>query len=101
MGQAWRERWNVPGAPGLGARNVGSSRLSCWRLAMAHQAHRAARYGCPRKRLYQNGLPDRTNYEQVYERGLLVKLIEQWIEEEKGEDIRLVLSLLRQGYTWD
>ena len=51
--------------------------------------------------LYQNGLPDRTNYEQVYERGLLVKLIEQRIEEDKRDDIRLVFSLLRQGYTWD
>ena len=51
--------------------------------------------------LYGNGLPDPTRYEEVYERELLIELVERRIEEDQREDIREMFRMLRQGYGWD
>ena len=51
--------------------------------------------------LYQNGLTDPTQYDELYERMLLVELIERRIEDDKRPDIRQMFQMLRQGYTWD
>jgi hypothetical protein len=51
--------------------------------------------------LYGNGLPDPTHYDKVYERELLVELVERRIEKDHREEIRDVFKMLRQGYTWD
>lgn len=51
--------------------------------------------------LYGNGLTDPTAYDEVYERELLVELVERRIEEDHRDEIRKVFTLLRQGYTWD
>jgi len=51
--------------------------------------------------LYRNGLPDLTQHDELYERMLLVELVERRIEEDKRPDIRKMFQMLRQGYTWD
>ena len=51
--------------------------------------------------LYGNGLPDPTRYEEVYERELLIELVERRIEKDHREDIREIFRMLRQGYRWD
>jgi len=51
--------------------------------------------------LYGNGLPDPINYGEVYERELLVELVERRIESDCREEIRRVFKMWRQGYTWD
>jgi hypothetical protein len=51
--------------------------------------------------LYGNGLPDPTHYEEVYERELLIELVERRIEKDHREDIREIFRMLRQGYAWD
>jgi hypothetical protein len=51
--------------------------------------------------LYGNGLTDPTCYDEVYERELLVELVERRIERDHREEIREVFKMLRQGYTWD
>ena len=51
--------------------------------------------------LYGNGLTDPTSYDEVYERQLLVQLVERRIEEDHRDEIRQVFKMLRQGYTWD
>ena len=51
--------------------------------------------------LYGNGLTDPTHYDEVYERELLVELVERRIEEDHREEIRQVFKMLRQGYTWE
>ena len=51
--------------------------------------------------LYGNGLPDPTRYEEVYERELLIELVERRIEKDHREDIREMFRMLRQGYGWD
>jgi len=51
--------------------------------------------------LYGNGLPDPTHYEEVYERELLIELVERRIEKDHREDIREMFRMLRQGYGWD
>lgn len=50
--------------------------------------------------VYNNGLPDHTDYAAAYERTLLVKMIEAKIDEEQRDDIRIIFKLLRQGYSW-
>src|SRR5260370_44669 len=44
---------------------------------------------------------DLTRYDEVYERELLVELVERRIEKDHREEIREVFKMLRQGYTWD
>jgi hypothetical protein len=51
--------------------------------------------------IYGNGLADPTAYEEIYERKLLVELVECRIEEDQRGEIRQVFKMLRQGYTWD
>jgi hypothetical protein len=51
--------------------------------------------------LYGNGLTDPISYDQIYERDLLVELIERRIEKDHREEIREVFKMLRQGYTWE
>jgi hypothetical protein len=51
--------------------------------------------------LYGNGLTDQTRYDEVYERELLVELVERRIERDHRDEIREVFKMLRQGYTWD
>src|SRR6516225_800058 len=51
--------------------------------------------------LYGNGLPDPTRYEEVYERELLIELVERRIEEDHREDIGEMFRMLRQGFGWD
>jgi hypothetical protein len=51
--------------------------------------------------LYRNGLPDPTRYDEVYERELLVELVERRIEMDHRNEIREVFKMLRQGYTWE
>jgi hypothetical protein len=51
--------------------------------------------------LYGNGLPDPTNYDEVYERELLVELVERRIESDHRGEIRRVFKMWRQGYTWE
>jgi hypothetical protein len=51
--------------------------------------------------LYGNGLPDPINYSKVYERELLVELVERRIESDCREEIRRVFKMWRQGYTWE
>jgi hypothetical protein len=51
--------------------------------------------------LYGNGLPDPTLYGEIYDRKLLMELVERRIEEDRRDEIRQVFKMLRQGYTWD
>jgi hypothetical protein len=51
--------------------------------------------------LYGNGLTDPISYDDIYERELLVELVERRIEEDHREEIRQVFKMLRQGYTWE
>ncbi len=51
--------------------------------------------------LYANGLTDPTSYDEIYERELLVELVERRIESDHREEIRQVFTMLRQGYTWE
>lgn len=51
--------------------------------------------------LYGNGLADPTRYGEVYERELLIELVERRIEQDHREDIREIFRMLRQGYSWD
>ena len=51
--------------------------------------------------LYGNGLPDPTRYEEVYERELLIELVERRIEKDHREDIREMFRMLRQGFGRD
>jgi hypothetical protein len=51
--------------------------------------------------IYGNGLPDPIAYEEIYERKLLVEMVERRIEEDQRGEIRQVFKMLRQGYTWD
>jgi hypothetical protein len=51
--------------------------------------------------LYGNGLSDPTRYDEVYERELLVELVERRIEMDHRSEIREVFTMLRQGYTWE
>lgn len=51
--------------------------------------------------VYGNGLPDPTNYDEVYERELLVELVERRIESDHRDEIRQVFKMWRQGYTWE
>lgn len=51
--------------------------------------------------LYGNGLTDPTSYDEIYERELLVELVERRIESDHRDEIRQVFTMLRQGYTWE
>ena len=51
--------------------------------------------------LYENSIADENNYEKVYERDLLVNLVERRIARDQREDFREAFKMLRQGYTWD
>ena len=51
--------------------------------------------------LYGNGLPDPRSYGDLYERKLLVELVERRIEKDQRDEIRQVFKMLRQGYTWE
>jgi hypothetical protein len=51
--------------------------------------------------LYGNGLTDPQSYEEIYERDLIVELVERRIEKDHREEIREAFKMLRQGYTWD
>jgi hypothetical protein len=46
-------------------------------------------------------MTDPNRCEEVYERDLLLQLIERRIEKGHREEIREVFKMLRQGYTWD
>ena len=70
---------------------------SQWRIA--HTVPLAL--GSLEQDLYGNGLPDPTHYEEVYERELLIELVECRIEKDHREDIREIFRMLRQGYRWD
>ena len=70
---------------------------SQWRIA--HTVPLAL--GSLEQDLYGNGLPDPTHYEEVYERELLIELVERRIEKDHREDIREMFRMLRQGYGWD
>jgi hypothetical protein len=50
---------------------------------------------------FGTSMTDRNRYEEIYERNLLVELIEHRIEREHREEIREIFKMLRQGYTWD
>jgi hypothetical protein len=51
--------------------------------------------------LYENSIADDNNYEKIYERDLLVNLVERRIARDQREDFREAFKMLRQGYTWD
>jgi len=51
--------------------------------------------------VYGNGLTDPTRYDEVYERELLVELVDRRIESDCRDEIRQVFKMWRQGYTWD
>lgn len=51
--------------------------------------------------LYGNGLTDPTSYDKIYERELLVELVERRIKSDHREEIRQVFTMLRQGHTWE
>jgi hypothetical protein len=51
--------------------------------------------------LYGNGLTDPTHYDEVYERELLVELVERRAESDHRYEIRLIFRMWRQGYTWE
>ena len=51
--------------------------------------------------LYRNGLPDPTDYGKIYERELLVELVEGRIESDPRDEIRRIFKMWRQGYTWE
>ncbi len=51
--------------------------------------------------LYGNGLTDPTSYDEIYERELLVELVERRIERDHRDEIRQVFTMLRQGCTWE
>jgi hypothetical protein len=51
--------------------------------------------------LYGNGLTDPTHYDAVYERELLVQLVESRAERDHREKYRQIFTMLRQGYEWD
>ena len=70
---------------------------SQWRIA--HTVPLAL--GSLEQDLYGNGLPDPTRYEEVYERELLIELVERRIEKDHREDIREMFRMLRQGFGRD
>ena len=84
--------WCVP----LGKRAI-------WRPAFpsAHPHTVPLALGSLEHDLYGNGLPDPVNYGEVYERELLVELVERRIESDCREEIRRVFKMWRQGYTWE
>ena len=51
--------------------------------------------------LYGNGLADPKRYDEIYQKRLLLDLIERRIEEDHRQEIREVFKMLRQGYTWE
>lgn len=53
------------------------------------------------RELNGTSLTDPTRYGEVYERELLVELVERRIEKDHRDDIREVFKMLRQGYRWD
>jgi hypothetical protein len=57
--------------------------------------------GALERDLYGNGLADPRRYDAVYERELLIALVERRMAEDRREDIREAFKMLRQGYTWD
>jgi hypothetical protein len=44
---------------------------------------------------------DPTRHDNIYERELLLEMVERGIEKDHREDIRAAFQMLRQGYTWD
>jgi hypothetical protein len=48
-----------------------------------------------------NDIIDANSYEEIYERNLLVNLIERRIKRDHRDDFREAFNMLRQGYTWD
>jgi DNA-directed RNA polymerase specialized sigma24 family protein len=50
---------------------------------------------------FGTSMTDPNRYEEIYERNLLVELIERRIERDHHEEIREIFKMLRQGYTWD
>ena len=43
--------------------------------------------------------PTRQRYGEIYERELLIELVERRIEQDHREEIREIFRMLRQGYT--
>lgn len=50
---------------------------------------------------FGTSMTDPNRYEEIYERDLLIALIERRIERDHRAEIREVLKMLRLGYTWD
>ena len=50
---------------------------------------------------FGTSMTDPNRYEEIYERDLLVAMIERRIERDHREEIREVFKMLRLGYTWD
>jgi len=50
---------------------------------------------------FGTSMTDPNSYEEIYELGLLVELIERRIEREHREEIRAIFKMLCEGYTWD
>jgi DNA-directed RNA polymerase specialized sigma24 family protein len=50
---------------------------------------------------FGTSMTDPNRYEEIYERDLLVALIERRIERDHRDEIREVFKMLRLGYTWD
>ena len=46
-------------------------------------------------------IPDPTPYGEIYERKLLVELIERRIDEDRRDEIGQVFKMLRQGHIWE
>jgi hypothetical protein len=50
---------------------------------------------------FGTSMRDPNSYEEIYERDLLVALIERRIERDRRPEIREIFKMLRLGYTWD
>jgi hypothetical protein len=50
---------------------------------------------------FGTSMTDPKSYEEIYERNLLVELIERRIEKDHRKEIRETFKMLREGYAWD
>jgi hypothetical protein len=50
--------------------------------------------------VFGTSMTDSTPYEEIYQRDLLIKLIERRIERQHRPEIRQIFTMFRQGYTW-
>jgi hypothetical protein len=50
---------------------------------------------------FGTSMTDPRRYQEIYERNLLVELIERRIEKDHRDEIRETFKMLREGYAWD